>query len=588
MQLCEGIIGVLPGPCRKAFLHPCDYSLDLHMRAPCEEVPLPAEENLCPSPAVHSDGAVAGVEGPASVNQFLGDSPSLHMKRRSKLGLCKNGNEMFGLGHRKPAKFYEFVGGTSYASSGDESPFSGEVCKGLNGRSWTGSQGDLRGLDSRQKRVLVDRMPETFAGIAETKFANEMNNVGVKDEAFGHGRGCFGFRCGLSDSEKEVEEEQEVSDPSKKRATPHQHGQYAEVLEESISLDIHDAGVSQQSLSLQFCSQRGKEGSMLNYPVENQSGNNIGNAGVLESPHHELENARLDESKDWVDGPSEATLPQKSNVGMPHCRLQGEGQHWRNALSEPTLQTEDRKAVLGKENLNSVESFGQVPQNWTDQSVESLVRDSPSASRSSRDELPTVAEEESLEQEMIKEQMLRESPLSTAEELASASNRNTSEAGVYHPGSQGGTHRSQEALSSSLPAAAQGSESEGKESIAISSGAREPVIHRPRGAGLPPDVGVVIIDDDEEEEEDEEGKDDGADVGDSSDDTDSDAGSKRNPWRPDPVPLSRPGAFHMTNLYAAYSLYSKSRILHLPLDVSCMSVHCKCMLAIQFLTLHCW
>jgi hypothetical protein len=189
---------------------------------------------------------------------------------------------------------------------------------------------------------------------------------------------------------------------------------------------------------------------------------------------------------------------------------------------------------------------------------------------------------------MIKEQMLRESPLSTAEELASASNRNTSEAGVYHPGSQGGTHRSQEALSSSLPAAAQGSESEGKESIAISSGAREPVIHRPRGAGLPPDVGVVIIDDDEEEEEDEEGKDDGADVGDSSDDTDSDAGSKRNPWRPDPVPLSRPGAFHMTNLYAAYSLYSKSRILHLPLDVSCMSVDCKCMLAIQFLTLHCW
>jgi len=71
MQLCEGIIGVLPGPCRKAFLHPCDYSLDLHMRAPCEEVPLPAEENLCPSPAVHSDGAVAGVEGLASVNQFL-------------------------------------------------------------------------------------------------------------------------------------------------------------------------------------------------------------------------------------------------------------------------------------------------------------------------------------------------------------------------------------------------------------------------------------------------------------------------------------------------------------------------------------
>jgi hypothetical protein len=28
----------------------------------------------------------------------------------------------------------------------------------------------------------------------------------------------------------------------------------------------------------------------------------------------------------------------------------------------------------------------------------------------------------------------------------------------------------------------------------------------------------------------------------------------------------------MTNLYAAYSLYSKSRILHLPLDVSCTSV----------------
>jgi hypothetical protein len=357
-------------------------------------------------------------------------------------------------------------------------------------------------------------------------------------------------------------------------------------LEESISLDIHDAGVSQQSLSLQFCSQRGKEGSMLNYPVDNQSDNNIGNAGVLESPHQELENDRLDGSKNWVDGPSEATLPQKSNVVMPNSRLEGEGQHWRNALSEPTLQTEDRKAVLGKENLNSVESFGQVPQNWTDRSVESLVRDSPPASRSSRDELPTVAEGESLEEEMIKEQMLRESPLSTAEELASASNRNTSEAGVYHPGSQGGTHRSQEALSSSLPAAAQGSESEAKESIAISSGAREPVIHRPRGAGLPPDVGVVIIDDDEEE--DEEGKDDGADVGDSSDDTDSDAGSKRNPWRPDPVPLSRPGAFHMTNLYAAYSLYSKSRILHLPLDVSCTSVHCKCMLAIQFLTLRCW
>lgn len=367
MQLCEGIIGVLPGPCRKAFLHPCDYSLDLHMRAPCEEVPLPAEENLCPAPAVHSDGAVAGVEGPASVNQFLQDSPSLHMKRRSKLGLHKNGNEMFGLGHRKPAKFYEFVGGPSYASSGDESPFSGEVCKGLNGRSWTGSQGDLRGLDSRQKRVLVDRMPETFAGIADTKFANEMNNVGVKDEAFGHGRGCFGFRCGLSDSEEEeLEEEQEVSDPSKKHATPHQHGQYAEVLEESISLDIHDAGVSQQSLSLQFCSQRGKEGSMLNYPVDNQSDNNIGNAGVLESPHQELENDRLDGSKNWVDGPSEATLPQKSNVVMPNSRLEGEGQHWRNALSEPTLQTEDRKAVLGKENLNSVESFGQVPQNWTD------------------------------------------------------------------------------------------------------------------------------------------------------------------------------------------------------------------------------
>jgi hypothetical protein len=166
-----------------------------------------------------------------------------------------------------------------------------------------------------------------------------------------------------------------------------------------------------------------------------------------------------------------------------------------------------------------------------------LVRESPLASTSNRGELPSVVEEVSIEQEMIKEEALREAPLSAGEEPpASASNRNNSDVDAHNYSCSQGSHSS--------PLA---SEREGTESTGISLRAREPVVLRSRAAGLPPDVGIVVIEDDDDddddnnEEEDKEDEDGEGDAFDSYDDTDSDAGSKRHPLRTDPVPVSRPG-----------------------------------------------
>jgi hypothetical protein len=539
LQMFEGMIGVLM-PGRKAFLHPYgddddNYACDFQMRAPLEEIipPLPAEDARPGS--LHSEVAATACEVPAaSVNESpLHEGLSFCM-RGSKLGVSNNRHEMCGWGvHKRPTKLCEFVEGASYhPSGGNETLSSGKkkkVCPGwLHGQqSQIGSQGDLGGLDSRQKQVLVDQIPKTFAVVREANVAHENDMVRAQDDIFGPQRGHSCFR-----SEDLCESDEEASDPSKsddEMTTHQQHGEDAEVLGDYIPLDIHDAGMSQKSLSQQVCSKRRSESSVLNSGVHSkESDKHIGNAGVLECPHQEIKNDQLGELKTQVDEPgSVATLQQHvSQEGVQHCE---------NDWSE---QTEEGREVLGKVFQRSVESSKQDPGNWADLDVESLVRESPLASTSNRGELPSVVEEDSIEQEMIKEEALREAPLSAGEEPpASASNRNNSDVDAHNYSCSQGSHSS--------PLA---SEREGTESTGISLRAREPVVLRSRAAGLPPDVGIVVIEDDDDdddddnnEEEDKEDEDGEGDAFDSYDDTDSDAGSKRHPLRTDPVPVSRPG-----------------------------------------------